>query len=280
MERLRGEFSVTLMSRVLKVSRQGFYARRTRPASAHSKRDAELLELIVASSEGSRGVYGSPRVHADLKELGEPVSRKRVARLMKQEGLSGRVKPRFRAPRAQVAEAAPAPNLLGRWFEQDRPDAAWVSDITYMPTSEGWLFLCVVIDLYSRRIVGWSMSERQDTELVKKALLMALGARAKGRGLLFHSDQGCQFTSREFRRLLEENDITCSMSRRGECWDNACAESFFGTLKQELVNTKAWKTPEELRLAVFEYIEVFYNRKRRHSSLGFVSPAAFEEQVA
>ena len=276
MSRLRAEFSITLMSNVLKVSRQGFYAWQKRPRSERSRRDECLTDLVKTSSLKSRGTYGSPRIHADLKAQGEAVSRKRVARLMRENGLRGRVKRKYRHPRSQRPETTPAPNLLDRSFEQVGPNRAWASDITYLETAEGWLFLCVVVDLFSRRVVGWAMDERQDTALIKRALEMALAGRDPNGDLLYHSDQGCQFSSAEFRQLLDRNGITCSMSRRGNCWDNACVESFFGTLKQELVHERKWNTRDELRAAVYEYVEVFYNRKRRHSSLGFVSPADYE----
>ncbi|MFK7790921.1 MAG: IS3 family transposase [Phycisphaeraceae bacterium] len=276
-ERLRRDFSISFMCRKLRVTRQGFYAWKKRPESNRSIEDRRLVSELREISRESRGTYGSPRAHRELREAGVKVSRKRVARLMAANNITGRVKRRSFKPRLQAKETMPAPNLLDRKFNPKKRNQVWASDITYLQTNQGWLFLCVVIDLYSRRVVGWAMDNKQDSEMVSRALNMALVSRGMPSKLMHHSDQGCQYTSEHFRKVLKENGVQCSMSRRGNCWDNACVESFFGTIKQEMYFETTWKTRAELKEAVFEYIEVFYNRKRRHSTLGFVSPADFEQ---
>ena len=269
------------MCRVLGVSRSGLYAWRHRPrVSSREEANQELVVRIRAIHEESRGTYGSPRVHAQLRYDGHQVGCNRVARLMRLEGIHARVQRRWRRTTDSSHGLPVQANALDRRFDPERPDQAWVADITYIWTLQGWLYLAVVIDLYSRRVVGWSMQDHMRTDLVVDAAVMALGHRQPESDALHHSDRGSQYASFAFQKILEEHGITSSMSRKANCLDNAVVESFFGTLKQELVHDTDWETREDLRAAVFEYVEVFYNRKRRHSSLGFVSPAEFEEQVA
>ena len=264
------------MCRVLGVSASGFYARRKRPPSARSVSDAALTERIREVHKTSRQTYGSPRVHAELRAQGESVCLNRIARLMRRNDISARNRKRFVRTTDSDHNDPIAPNELNREFQTEEPNRAWVGDITYIATSEGWLFLAVVLDLFSRRVVGWAMADNMRKELVMSALDMALGSRELSGKLISHSDRGSQYTSDTHRQRLKDRRITCSMSRRGNCWDNAVAESFFGTLKTELIHRKIWRSRNEAREAVYEYIEVFYNRKRRHSTLGYVSPAEFE----
>ena len=269
-------YPVALMCRVLKVSRAGFYAWRRRPASAHALKDQSLkLELAAIHAE-SRGRYGSPRVHAELRARGERVARKRVARLMRIAGLRARAPRRYRCTTDSRHAMAIKGNLLARRFTVPAPNRGWVSDITYLWTLEGWLYLAVILDLYSRRVVGWSLGEGLERKLVLDALGMALRERQPAAGLLHHSDRGSQYASREYQHLLGAHGIVSSMSRSGNCWDNAVAESFFATLKLELVYQARWRTRAEARSAIFEYLELFYNRQRRHSVLGYLSPHDFE----
>ncbi len=235
-----------------------------------------LTQKIVAIHERSRCAYGSPRVTEELEAEGFEVGRKRVARLMVEAGLSADLRPKFRNANSQPTSEA-ASNALARQFNVEAPDRVWVSDITYVWTVAGWLYLAVVIDLFSRRVVGWAMADHMRAVLVIEALGAALGSREPSReGLLFHSDQGSQYTATRVREALDHAGITCSMSRRGNCWDNAVAESFFSSLKKERIRKRIYKTRDLARADVFDYIEVFYNRTRRHSHLGGVSPEAFE----
>jgi putative transposase len=275
-----GRRPVALSCRVLGVSRAGYYAWRGRPPAARARADAALTAVIHRLHHESRGVYGSPRVHAELRAAGRRHGRKRVARLMRAAGLRGCPRPR-RRPRTTVADpaAAPAPNLVQRHFTVLAPDRLWLADITYVPTGEGWLYLAAVLDAFSRKVVGWAMADHLRTELVLDALTMALAARRPAAGLVHHSDRGCQYTALAFGRRLAEAGLVPSMSRTGDCWDNAVAESFFATLKRELVDRPdraPWLTRAAARQALFEYIEGFYNRRRRHSALGYRSPAAYE----
>jgi transposase InsO family protein len=271
---------VALSCRVLGVSRAGFYAWRARPPSARARADAELTAVIHRLHAESRGVYGSPRVHAELRAAGRRHGRKRVARLMRAAGLQGCHR-RRRRPRTTVADpaAAPAPNRVHRDFNPPAPNRVWLADITYVPTEEGWLYLAAVLDAFSRKVVGWAMADHLRTELVLDALDLALATRRPAAGLVHHSDRGCQYTALAFGRRLAESGLVPSMSRTGNCWDNAVAESFFATLKRELVDRPdraPWPTRAAARQALFDYIEVFYNRRRRHSTLRFLSPAAYE----
>jgi putative transposase len=275
-----GRRPVALSCRALGVSRAGYYAWRERPSSARARADAELTAVIHRLHGESRGVYGSPRIHAELRAAGRRHARKRVARLMRTAGLRGCPRPR-RRPRTTVADpaAAAAPNLVKRRFDPSAPDRLWVADVTYIPTEEGWLYLAAVLDAFSRRVVGWAMADHLRTELVLDALDLALATRRPAAGLVHHSDRGCQYTSLAFGRRLAESGLVPSMSRTGDCWDNAVAESFFATLKRELVDRPdraPWPDRAAARRALFEYIEVFYNRRRRHSTLRYLSPAAYE----
>jgi putative transposase len=269
-------FPVAMTCRVLEVSRAGFYAWRGRPEAARAGEDRRLAVEIASIHAESRQRYGSPRVHAELRSRGRTTSRKRVAKLMRTQGLRARCRRRFRTTTDSGHEFAVARNLVKRQFEVDAPNTTWVTDITYIWTLEGWLYLAVILDLFSRRVVGWSMSERITRQLALDALHMALARRRPPRGLIHHSDRGSQYASGDYRRTLAANGIVCSMSRRGDCWDNAVAESFFSTIKLELVYESDWATRARARAAIFEYLEVFYNGERRHSSLGYLSPAAFE----
>jgi putative transposase len=270
----KASMPVAFMCHQLGVSHSGYYAWAKRPESQRKKSDRELTVEVAAIHQESRGTYGSPRVHAELRARGRRVSEKRIARLMQQEGLAARRRRPF-ARTTDSRHAHPvAPNVVIRDFQPPGPNCTWAGDITYVWTSEGWLYLAVVLDLFSRRVVGWSMSERIDRQLALAALDMALAGRAAP--ALRHSDRGSQYASEDYRERLAECGITCSMSRKGNCWDNAVVESFFSSLKMELVHTRSFRTRGEAKLALFEYIEVFYNRRRRHSSLGHVSPAEYE----
>ena len=279
-ERRRDSYPVRLMCRLLEVSASGYYAWRARPQRAHAKRDRELIAEIRRVHEVSKGVYGSPRVHAELVAGGVRVGRHKVARLMRSERLRGCPKRRFRVTTQRDPAHSVAKNLLKQDFTAKTPNQVWAADITYISTAQGWLYLAVVMDLFSRRIVGWSMSHWMSRHLVVDALRMALAVRRPDGPLIHHSDRGGQYTSDDFRDALARHGITCSMSGSGNCYDNAVVESFFGLLKRERVNRARYRTREEARADLFEYIEVFYNRKRRHGYLGNVSPADFEEQSA
>ena len=273
----KADYPVALLCQHLDVSRSGYYAWTKRPESQRDKSDRALSVEVAAVHQESRSRYGSPRVHAELRARGRRVSRKRVARLMRQQGLRARPRRRFVRTTDSAHSHPVAPNTLDRKFEPDAPNSTWAGDITYVWTAEGWLYLAVLLDLFSRKVVGWAMSEKLDRELVLSALDMALLGRPAP--ALHHSDRGSQYASEDYRRLLEQRGITCSMSRKGNCWDNAVVESFFSTLKQELVYLSTFKTRQQAQLALFEYIEVFYNRKRRHSSLGYLSPVEYERSV-
>ena len=267
------------MCTVLGVSRSGFYEWLNRQPSRRAREDQRLLTLIRTSFTQSDSTYGSPRVWDDLTEWGERCSRKRVARLMRSSGLRARAR-RLRPPTdsGMRPEHCIAPNVLDRQFEAAGPNQKWVADFTYIRTGEGWLYLAVVLDLFSRRAVGWSMSAQMTAQFVLDALMMAVWRRGKPKALMHHSDQGSQYSSEEFQRLLAEQNITCSMSRRGDCWDNAAMESFFSTLKLERVNRRRYATRDEARADLFDYIERFYNPRRKHSTLGNISPAEFERR--
>jgi len=273
----RTEHSVKTMCRVLEVSRSGFHAWAKRAPSPRALKDARLTERIRQIHAEHRQVYGSPRIHAELvMASGERIGRKRVERLMRQAGISGLVarkrgRTTVRVPGVRVCE-----DLVDRAFMAAAPDRLWVADITYLRTWEGWLYLVAVQDVYSRRIVGWAMDSHMRTELVTDALQMALTRRRPAPGLIWHSDQGGQFVSLAFGQQARAAGIAQSMGSRGDCYDNAVAESFFATLKKELIHRRSWPLKAELRTEVFDYIEVFYNRQRRHRSLGMLSPAQFE----
>ena len=251
-----------------------------RPPSQRSRYDEVLVRQIRRSFAESGESYGVRRVWPDVLAWGYGCGRERVARLMRQEKLQARP-PRRRLPRdlGERPVKALAPNKLARQFAASRPDERWVADLTYIWTAEGWLFLAVVLDLFSRRVVGWSMQSRMSAELVTDALVMALWRRRPGQALLHHSDQGSQYTSALFQRLLELHGIECSLSRRGECWDNAAMESFFSSLKSERLNRRTYRSRDDVRADVFSYIEQFYNPRRRHSTLGYVSPMEYKKQA-
>jgi putative transposase len=270
-------YPLRILCRVLRVSRSGYYAWRERKPSARALEDERLRPKIVEAFKTGRGTYGSPRVLDELIEEGFEVGRRRVARLMRELGLQG-VNPRkFRVTTDSNHVHPIAENVLDRNFEASRPNEKWVTDITYIWTSEGWLYLATVMDLYSRRIVGWATADHLRTDLCLNALRMAIKQRTNIQGLVHHSDRGIQYASDRYRAVLKAHGIECSMSRRADCWDNAVAESFFGTLKNELIYRRPWLDRASVRDAIGEYIEVFYNRIRRHSTIGNISPAKFEE---
>ncbi len=274
------EFGLAAMCRMLGVHRSGYYAWLKEPASARDKDDQRLLGLIKHSWLETGSVYGHRKVTTDLRELGETCSRHRVARLMKREGLRAMVgygrRPRpLSGPVGSVAK-----NVLARGFKVSEPNRAWVTDITYIRTYDGFLYLAVVLDLFSRQVVGWATRPTQHTDLVLQALLAAVWRRKPSPGLLLHSDQGTQFTSEDWQSFLREHDIVCSMSRRGNCHDNAAMESFFQLLKRERIKRRIYSNHDEARADVFQYIEMFYNPKRRHSSNDGLSPVEFEKQYA
>jgi len=267
---------VSLLCKALGVSRSGFYASQARGPSARAAEDERLAVAVAAAHNVSRGTYGSPRVHEELKADGIAVGRKRVARIMSELGLEGRPKRPYKATTDSKHNLPVAANHLDRKFEVNAPDLAWVTDITYVWTAEGWLYVAAILDLFSRRVVGLAMSENIDRGLVLAALRNAIGRRAPDPGLMHHSDRGSQYASGDYRRALDDIGVICSMSRKGNCWDNAVAESFFATLKTELVHRRRFQTRAEAREAIFDFVEVFYNRHRRHSTLGYVSPIEFE----
>jgi len=273
----KASYPVRILCRVLRVSKSGFYAWLRRKPSNRDLEDERLRPRIVEAFETGRGTYGSPRVQRELVDQGDEIGRRRVARLMREMGLQGLCPRKFQVTTNSNHENEIAPNALDRDFSAAKPNEKWATDITYIWTAEGWLYLAVVMDLYSRRIVGWSTADHMETSLCLNALSMALKSRTNVRGMLHHSDRGSQYASDRYRRELASNGIECSMSRRGNCWDNAVAESFFGTFKNELIYRRPWLDRESVREAISEYIEVFYNRTRRHSTIGYVSPAKFEE---
>lgn len=269
-----------LMCRVLSVSRSGYYTWCTRPESHRAQENRRLVTRIKAIHKKSRECYGSPRIHEALKASGETCGKRRIERLMAENGVRARQRRKFTATTDSRHDLPVAENVLSREFRVDMPNRVWASDITYIPTGEGFLYLAGVLDLCTKTAVGWSMNESMDRRLVVDALRMAYQRRKPVRGLLHHSDRGSQYASEEYRSLLEEYGMRISMSRKGNCWDNAPMESFFGTLKRELVHHRKYKTREEARRDIFEYIEVFYNRERLHSGLGYLSPADYEKKIA
>jgi putative transposase len=276
----KAHFPVAALCRVLEVSRQGYYAYAQRPPSRRSRDDAALQERVAAVHEESRSTYGSPRVLRELRRDGLRVGKRRVERAMRSLGLAARQRRRFRTTTAANPKHAVEPNVLARDFTATRPDERWVTDITYVWTDEGWCYLAVILDLFSRAVVGWALDATLATTLPLRALDAAVRRRRPEAGLMHHSDRGCQYTSADYRSALAELGVTVSMSRKGNCWDNAVAESFFATIKTELVHQKRWTSRLELRAAVFEYIEAFYNRRRLHSSLGYMTPAEVESEYA
>lgn len=270
------KFSVSLMCKGLEVTRSAYYSWLSRPESKRSREERRLGEKVKTIHKTSRETYGTRRIQHDLVEDGERISRKRVGRLMKQQGLKSKSKRKFKATTNSNHNHPVAPNLLNRKFQIDQPDTVYVGDITYIQTDEGWLYLAVLIDLYSRAVVGWSMSNRMTAQLVTDALLMAIWRRQPAKGLMVHSDRGSQYASGLYQKALKEKGFICSMSRKGNCYDNAPSESFFHTLKTELIYHRRYHTRQEAIQDIFEYIEVFYNRQRRHSTIGYQTPLGFE----
>jgi transposase InsO family protein len=274
------EFPVEVMCRVLGVSRSGYYAWQRRAPSATARRRVELAERIGQVHQASRRIYGAPRVHRELLAQDVQCSKNTVAKLMSKAGLRSKMHRRFRVRTTDSRHAHPiAPNRLNRQFEQAQPNRVWVGDITYIPTAEGWLYLAVLIDLYSRKVVGWAASDSLAADLTCNALRAALVQRKPSGKLLHHSDRGVQYACDDYQELLVEHGLEVSMSRTGNCYDNAVVESFFGTLKTELVHHECYAAREAARQSLFEYIEVFYNRRRRHSSLDYVSPQEYEQEA-
>jgi len=273
----RAEFPILKMVEVLNASRSGYYRWRHEPVSKRELADIELTEQIEKIFRTSGETYGSPRVYEDLNESGIPCSRTRIERLMKENGLIAKAARKYKATTDSDHPHPPSPDLVNRNFTSDAPDNLWVSDITYIHTDEGWLYLCTVIDLFSRRVVGWTQSKRMKADMVVRAIQMAVDARRPEAGIIFHSDRGSQYASKKVRKILKKYGFRQSMGSKGDAYDNAAAESFFHTLKVELVNWTRYFTRAEAKISLFRYIELFYNRKRRHSHCGQISPADYEQ---
>ena len=276
----KASYPVSVLCRVLGVTRQGYYAYAKRPPSPRQQDQEQLHVRVRELHEENRQTYGSPRIHEALRREGRRVSRTRVERALRVMGLET-VRPR----RFQVTTKADRThrfedNVLARDFTASRPNERWVTDITYVPTNQGWCYVATILDLFSRAVVGWAVESTMTATLATKALSMAVQRRRPGAGLLHHSDRGCQYTSTDYREQLRQLGVTVSMSRKGDCWDNAVAESFFATLKRELLNRARWTDSVDVRYAVFEYIETFYNRRRLHSTLGYKTPVQFETEYA
>ena len=276
----RATFPVRVMCKMLDVSASGYYAWRDRPESMRASANRQLLDEIRRVHGDSRGRYGSPRVHAALRAEGRQIGRNRVARLMHHHGVRARQKRRFCRTTDSRHDFPLAPNLLGRRFTASAPDRVWLADITYVPTAEGWLYLAVVLDMFSRRVVGWAMDERITQELTLNALRMAIATRRPRPGLLHHSDRGSQYAAHAYRRLLAGHGMRCSMSRKADCWDNAPMESFFGSMKTELDDASGSQTRQAARSGLFQFIEGFYNCHRLHSAIGYMTPMQKEQLAA
>ena len=280
MKKYQKEFEIELMCQLFDVSKSGYYASLKRAPSKRKVRRAEALIVIKNVHQESRETYGSPRVYQELKSQGFKLCENTIAKWMNQEGIRSKTSRKFVLKTTDSKHDYPvAKNVLNRDFKADAPNQKWVVDITYVQTDEGWLFLAGVLDLFSRKVVGWSMADHMRTELVEDAMKMALARRNPGKGLLHHSDRGSQYACGSYRQLLSAHGFECSMSRTGNCYDNAVMESFWGTLKTECVYGEKYATREQARRSIFEYLEVFYNRVRRHSALGYVSPEAFEAAI-
>jgi len=271
---------VQRMCEVLEVSTSGYYDWIERPESERARENRRLVTRIRCFHRASKAIYGSPRIHEDLLESGERVGVNRVARLMRQEKIQSKVAKKFIVTTESKHNLPAAPDRLKRQFQTELPDQAWVSDTTFIPTRQGWVFLAVIPDLYSRQVIGWSMGNHNNTQLVSEALTMAIWRRGRAKDVIVHSDRGATYASSDYQKLLKRHQLLCSMSRKGECLDNAVAESFFSSLKTELVDHEDYSTREKARQSLFEYIEIFYNRRRRHSYLGYISPVEFERQSA
>ena len=269
-------FPIAALCRLLAVSPSGYYAAQGRPRSLHSRRDERLAEQVTEVHLASKRRYGSPRVHAEIKAAGARVGRKRVARLMRENKLVGRTRRRFRTTTDSKHDFAIAPNILQRDFVASAPDRAWVTDITFVWTAQGWLYLAVILDLFSRRVVGWATSQNVDRHLALAALNTAMARRRPAAGLVHHSDRGSTYASADYRKVLHARGIECSMSRKGDCWDNAVAESFFSTLKRELEGIDDFESRDGATLSIGDYIDGFYNVQRRHSAIDYTSPIEFE----
>ncbi|MBN4053781.1 IS3 family transposase [Haliea sp. AH-315-K21] len=273
-------YSILLLCQVLGVSTSGYYDWRFRPESNRAKTNRRLLTKIQCFHKASHGIYGSPRIHQDLLTSGEVVGIHRVARLMKRADIQAKTARKFVITTDSKNTLAPAPDYLEQNFYTQQKNQAWVSDTTFIATRQGWLYLAVVLDLFSRQVIGWAMGDKNNRQLVIDALTMAVWRRGKTRDVIVHSDQGSTYASGDYRQLLIDNGLIGSMSRKGECLDNAVAESFFGTLKTEWVDHQDYRTKQQAKQSLFEYIEVFYNRQRRHSYLGYLSPVEFERLYA
>jgi len=274
----KDEFSTERMAQLFEISRSGYYRFISAQPSARHKENERLLEKIKAAHQDSRETYGSPRIHAELCSQGEVCSRKRVAKLMRKEGIEAKMKKRFKVTTKVNHRAKAAPNLLKQDFTAEAPNQRWVADLTYVATGEGWLYVATVLDLFSRKIVGLAMDERMTADLVLKALEQAILHRKPQAGLIHHSDKGSQYTSHHFQSLLAFYGFIASMSGAGNCFDNAVAESFFHTLKTEHIYFEYYETRNQAKASIFEYSMIFYNKKRRHSALGYLSPDIFEQQ--
>ena len=272
------EYSIEKMCRFLQISRSGYYQWCQRDERSRKKKDRQLKEQILAIYIKHKKHYGSPRLHDELHDMGIPCSKKRVERLMQDLGIKARFKRQFRITTNSNHNYPVASNRLNRQFQVDAPNRVWVADITYIRTFEGWLYLAAVMDLFSRKIIGWSMSNTINTNLSVAALKMAINRRKPLKGLLHHSDRGVQYASNDYQDVLKENHIVCSMSRKGNCWDNAPMESFFSTLKAECIEGEIYLSRAQAKREIFEYIEIYYNRKRRHTSIGSMTPENFENQ--
>ena len=272
----RSSHGVQKMCRVFEVSRSGYYGWKRQPRSKRQKDNEKILMEIKESHKNSRRAYGSPRITEDLQANGTKCGENRVARLMKMHGIVGKAKKKFKATTNSRHNLPVAENVLNQNFTAEKPNTIWVSDITYIWTLEGWLYLVVILDLFSRQVVGWAMSDRMTSGFVVKALYQAIGRRRPPSGCIFHSDRGVQYASSDFRDALKAFGFIQSMSRKGNCYDNAVAESFFHTLKTEHVYEYRYETRAEARQSIFDYIEMFYNRQRRHSALGYRSPVSYE----
>ena len=273
------QYSVSRLCDLLEVSTSGYYDWCDRPISSRAIKNQQLLAKLRCFYQASFRIYGAPRLHKDLLDSGEKLSQNRVARLMRQANIKAKTAKRFVITTHSKNTLAPAPDLLQRQFTTTRKDVAWVTDTTFIKTRKGWLYLATILDLYSRKIIGWAMSSRNNKQLVCDALTMAVWRRKRPKDVIVHSDQGSTYASNDYLSLLNQYQLVPSMSRKGECLDNAVAESFFGTLKTEWVDDQDYKTHEEAQKSLFEYIEMFYNRKRRHSHLGYKSPAQFERET-
>lgn len=276
----KSKYPIGRMASILGVAKSGYYEWLSRPESKRDLENKTIVEEIINIHGKSDKVFGSPKIHDALIKKGLKCNKKRVVRLMNEYNIRSKTKKKFKITTDSKHNNPVAPNILDRKFTVNKPNKVWVSDITYIKTMKGWLYLCVIIDLYSRKIVGYSMNKRIDTGIVITAFLMAWSQRNPEKGLLFHSDRGVQYTSKDFQELLKSKYVICSMSRKGNCWDNACAESFFHLLKVEKVNHEKYKSREVAKISIFEYIEVFYNKVRTHSYLGYLSPSDFEKKSA